>query len=70
MPVILNPSDYDRWLANDDSQLDMLQSLLVDPSNSNEMTTFKMTAVSRRVNKVANDDPQCIEPVAIQQGLF
>ena len=69
MPVILNPNDYDRWLA-DDSQLDMLQSLLVDPDNSNEMTSFEMTAVSRHVNKVDNDNPQCIEPAATQQGLF
>ena len=70
MPVILNPDDYDRWLADDDSQLKRLQSLLVDPSNSNEMTSFEMTAVSRHVNKVANDDPQCIEPAATQRELF
>jgi putative SOS response-associated peptidase YedK len=70
MPVILNPNDYDRWLADDDSQLERLQSLLVDPNNSNEMTSFEMTAVSRHVNKVANDDPQCVEPAATQRGLF
>jgi putative SOS response-associated peptidase YedK len=70
MPVILNPDDYDRWLAEDDSQFDRLQSLLVNPSNSNEMTSFEVTAVSRHVNKVANDDPQCIEPAATQQELF
>jgi len=70
MPVILNPNDYDRWLADDDGQLDILQSLLVDPSNSNEMTSFEMTAVSRHVNKVANDNPQCIEPAATQPELF
>jgi putative SOS response-associated peptidase YedK len=70
MPVILNPNDYDRWLADDDSQLDILQSLLLSPSNLNEMTSFEVTAVSRHVNKVANDGPQCIEPSATQQGLF
>jgi putative SOS response-associated peptidase YedK len=70
MPVILNPNDYDRWLADDDSQLDMLQSLLVDPHNFNEMTSFEMTAVSRHVNKVDNDNPQCIEPATTQQELF
>lgn len=70
MPVILNPNNYDRWLADDASQIDTLQSLLVDPGNSNEMTSFEMTAVSRHVNKVANDDPQCIERSAIQQELF
>jgi putative SOS response-associated peptidase YedK len=70
MPVILNPNNYDRWLADDASQIDTLQSLLVDPGNSNEMTSFEMTAVSRHVNKVANDDLQCIEPSATQQELF
>jgi putative SOS response-associated peptidase YedK len=34
------------------------------------MTSFEMTAVSRHVNKVANDDPQCIEPATTQRGLF
>jgi putative SOS response-associated peptidase YedK len=70
MPVILNPDDYDRWLADDGNQLERLQSLLVDPNNSNEMTSFEMTAVSQHVNKVANDDPQCIEPAATQRELF
>jgi putative SOS response-associated peptidase YedK len=70
MPVILNPNNYDRWLADDASQIDTLQSLLVDPGNSNEMTSFEITAVSRHVNKVANDDPQCIEASATQQELF
>lgn len=70
MPVILDPNNYDRWLADDASQIDTLQSLLVNPTNSNEMTSFEMTAVSRHVNKVANDDPQCIEPSATQQELF
>lgn len=70
MPVILNPNNYDRWLADDASQIDTLQSLLVDPANSNEMASFEMTAVSRHVNKVANDDPQCIDPSATQQELF
>jgi putative SOS response-associated peptidase YedK len=70
MPIILNPNNYDRWLADDASQIDILQSLLVDSDNSNEMTSFEITAVSRHVNKVANDDPQCIEPSATQQGLF
>lgn len=70
MPVILDPNNYDRWLADDANQIDTLQSLLVDPTNSNEMASFEMTAVSRHVNKVANDDPQCIEPSATQQELF
>jgi putative SOS response-associated peptidase YedK len=70
MPVILNPNDYDRWLADDGNQLERLQSLLVDPNNSNEMTSFEMTAVSQHVNKVANDGPQCIEPAATQRELF
>ena len=70
MPVILDPNNYDRWLADDASQIDTLQSLLVDPANSNQMASFELTAVSRHVNKVANDDPQCIEPSATQQELF
>lgn len=70
MPVILNPNDYDRWLMEDGSQFDKLQSLLINPSNFNQMTSFEMTAVSRHVNKVANDDPECIKPSVTQQELF
>ena len=70
MPVILNPNDYDRWLMEDGSQFDKLQSLLINPSNFNQMTSFEMTAVSRHVNKVANDGPECIKPSVTQQELF
>ena len=70
MPVILNPNDYDRWLMEDGSQFDKLHSLLVNPSNFNQMTSFEMTAVSRHVNKVANDGPECIKPSLTQQELF
>jgi putative SOS response-associated peptidase YedK len=59
MPVILPPSEYSTWLADDQSP-GILRGLL-KPYNPDEMTAYE---VSRFVNKPANDTPECIEPVA------
>lgn len=52
MPAILPPHAYDSWLDGKDVPL--------DPYPAEEMTIH---AVSTRVNKPANDDPTCVEPV-------
>jgi putative SOS response-associated peptidase YedK len=67
MPVILKPEDHETWLngAPDDAQP------LMRPYDG----ALAFHAVSRRVNRVANDDAALLEPVepempAEQLGLF
>ena len=57
MPVILHPTDYDRWLELREPDTGRLQSLLV-PYESDEMT---FNAVSTVVNSPRNDSPACTE---------
>jgi putative SOS response-associated peptidase YedK len=59
MPVILNSSDYDRWLDTDVQLADELTYLL-KPFDSDAM---QFEAVSQRVNSVRHDDEQCLEIV-------
>ncbi|MBA63763.1 MAG: hypothetical protein CMJ76_15520 [Planctomycetaceae bacterium] len=70
MPVILDPENYDSWLNPNTDNLDALHESLIQPPQQNQMDKFKMTTVSTRVNSVKNDDPECIKPDTIQQGLF
>jgi putative SOS response-associated peptidase YedK len=59
MPVILAPSDYDRWLDPPVSRAEGLAAML-RPYPSDQMTAC---AVSPLVNSPANDEPGCVEPV-------
>ena len=70
MPVILALDNYDLWLQEEPDDLSRLQQLLVSPADQNQMSDFKMTAVSKRVNRVANDDEGCLQPAPTQQELF
>ena len=54
MPVILPPEAYGPWLAGEDVPL--------VPFPADGMTTHP---VSTLVNRPANDDPRCVEPVAL-----
>ena len=57
MPVILQRHDHETWLNNDNpphAWLDLLQPLPDD--------MVAVTKVTTRVNSVANDDAQCMEP--------
>jgi putative SOS response-associated peptidase YedK len=58
MPVILMPEDYDHWLDNS-TGVDELRGLL-KPYDPDLMKAFR---VSRAVNSVKNDTPECIEPI-------
>jgi putative SOS response-associated peptidase YedK len=58
MPVIVEPEDYDRWLAAD-TPVDELHALL-KPYPAERMRAI---AVNRRVNSVKNDDEACIEEI-------
>jgi putative SOS response-associated peptidase YedK len=63
MPVILAPKDYDLWL-DPRSDKDPLLALLV-PFPGEAMSAYR---VSPRVNRVENDDPDCIAPGQKAQG--
>ena len=57
MPVILDPASYDRWL---EPQADPAAlAALLGPYPADAMEAYP---VSRRVNRPANDDEQCIAP--------
>ena len=58
MPVILDPEDYDRWLAPE-TTVEELRALL-KPFPAEQM---RAQAVSRLVNNVRNDGEACIEPI-------
>ena len=60
MPVILHPRDYELWLDPKIQDKDRLQPIL-RAYPPEEMEAFP---VSRLVNRPANDDPRCIEPLA------
>ncbi len=66
MPVIIDTDDFDLWLDPAAASEDDLQQLF-QPYDAGAM---KKTTVSSHVNKVANDDPQCIEPADAQGELF
>ena len=63
MPVVLAPGDYEAWLDPKIEDPAALQHLLA-PCGEEELVA---EPVSTHVNRVANDDPQCVE---IQQMLF
>ncbi len=60
MPVILHPTDYDRWLDPDLHDAADLQPLLI-PFPSAAMKTYP---VSTLVNNPRNEDPACTVPLA------
>ncbi len=60
MPVILEPSAYNRWLDPACQQVDRLQPLL-HPYRSEEMIGYP---VSSLVNNPRNESPKCVEPAA------
>ncbi len=63
MPVILEPGDYELWLdpAVDDPAA--VQHLVAP----NEDEAIVAEPVSTHVNRVANDDPRCVQ---VQRALF
>jgi len=65
MPVLLTSDGSDAWLNTELSLPEQLQPWLITaPAES-----AKLRAVSKRVNNVRNDDPQCWEN-ATSQGLY
>lgn len=62
MPVILDQKDFQAWLDPNFHDTSSLKKHLTAAADD----FFEITAVSRRVNHVGNDDSGCIEPVAPQ----
>jgi putative SOS response-associated peptidase YedK len=58
MPVMLMPEDYDRWL-DPTMAIDDLRAMF-KPYYANLMKAYE---VSRAVNSVKNDTPECVEPL-------
>jgi len=68
MPVILESGQWKEWLtppSDIKSRLTIVNLDLTCPP-----PTLAVRPVSRRVNKVANNDPACIEQAAVQSDLF
>jgi putative SOS response-associated peptidase YedK len=63
MPVVLAPADYALWLDPGVSEPGQLQHLLA----SCGVEELVAEPVTTHVNRVANDDPRCIE---VQRSLF
>ena len=58
MPVILAPEDYAAWLDAESGEEDLLS--LLAPYPSERMEAYP---VSTHVNRTANDDSGCVDPV-------
>ena len=60
MPVIIDPTDYDRWLDHHDEDTVRVVDLL-RPYPADAMIA---TPVSTYVNKPQNEGPRCVAPIA------
>ncbi|MEM9169076.1 MAG: SOS response-associated peptidase [Pseudomonadota bacterium] len=67
-PVVVAPDAFDRWLTTDETETAALAPLL----RAQAAGFWRSRAVSKAVNKVANDGPALIEPAAppAQGALF
>ena len=57
MPVILAPSDYDRWLGEEPDPPGLMRPFPSEP--------MRMWPISILVNKPENDDPSILEPIKL-----
>jgi putative SOS response-associated peptidase YedK len=58
MPVILDPADWDRWLAPETARSDLRSLLFPFPAE-----TLDLYEVSPAVNNVQNEGSELLEPV-------
>lgn len=65
MPLSIAADDWERWLEPE-LGAEAIEDLLI-PTPSDDL---EMIPVSTRINKVANDDPACLEPADRQGDLF
>ena len=65
MPVILMPSDYDRWLSNDTPEQELISLLKACPEDF-----LHITKVGRGVGNSRNDTPELIKPMEAESLGF
>jgi len=61
MPVVLPPDGVDEWLAGPAARAGQLIATAPDDA-------LVVTAVSKRVSSVKNDDPECLVPVSAEES--
>ena len=61
MPLIIAPSDYERWLSDDPDPSDLMQPFPAEP--------MRMWPISTRVNKPENDDPSIVQPIEMSTSV-
>jgi len=61
MPVVLSPGFHEKWLNADTQDPKTLKIILQE----GRVHDFKYHPVSKRVNAVKKNDPNCIEPIDI-----
>ena len=59
MPVILNPKFHEKWLNSEIQDPKELEIILQDGRTHD----IKYYPVSKLVNSVKNNDPNCIRPI-------
>jgi putative SOS response-associated peptidase YedK len=68
MPVIVRASDYGAWLGPATGREDLLRlKNICRPYPAHLLTGHP---VGRMVNSPRHDDPQCVQPVMAEEGLF
>lgn len=65
MPVVLSPGAWEAWLDPANHDVESLQGLLAPPPADD----FELTSVLPLVNKVANEGPGLLQPVARAPSL-
>jgi len=58
MPVILDPAEWQAWLSTEEDQADTLKSLMMPAPDG----VLRAYPVSDKVNKIANQGPDLINP--------
>ena len=65
MPVVLEESDWDRWLDPDSGDVDALANLL-QPASDDLLVAYP---VGTAVNSADNDGPELVERVELEPSL-
>jgi putative SOS response-associated peptidase YedK len=60
MPVILHPEAYKNWLDPEIQETAQLENIL----QKQHIRDMKSHPVSKRVNRVENNSPACIDPLS------
>jgi putative SOS response-associated peptidase YedK len=61
MPLVMDPADYDAWIARDAEQADISAILHRVPEGGE----FEVFPVSKAVNSPKSDSPDLVKPAAL-----